>query len=403
MTHAVGSTVRIRGSAGKKHPFTCRAIIATISSGEKSVSLVRDDLAPVPLGRVGNFIVAPLFNSVGRSVEECESSIDDLMELLPFEDSEIIADSESLSTAEKVELYKSRGDQLLRLNDYTCATAYYEAALNFIASKSNVSIGGSCIARRNGDAVIADVDCIDTDQYDVTFISQEGEEEEATIPQKDILCSICFKDDAYMQPRCLLNLSRCLVKLAEIDPTSGNVGCAGQSKRATRQEKYRSSAVLACSITITLCEYLKKSKASPDVPLLLDSLIGKARLIRSRSFIGRNMLRNAMVDAKKIISQNPHDKDALKLISEIKAKDAHNKSLDRKISKEVCRWVKKATTTSEGAAAIERMDEESSVSDSETHLSETEYMRSLFVWIFQKTFMEIGAVIAFLIAMWVIY
>lgn len=401
MTHAVGSTVRIRVSAGKKHPFTCRAIIATISSGEKSVSLVRDDLAPVPLGRVGNFIVAPLFNSVGRSVEECESSIDDLMELLPFEDNEIVV-SESSSTAEKVELYKSRGDQLLRLNDYTCAAAYYEAALNFIASKSNVSIGGSCIARRNGDAVIADVDCIDTDQYDVTFISQEGEETEATIPQKDILCSIWINDEEYLQPRCLLNLSRCLVKLAEIDPTSGYVGCSGQSKRATRQEKYRSSAVLGCSITITLCEYLKKSKASPDVPLL-DSLIGKARLIRSRSFIGRNMLRNAMVDAKKIISQTPHDKDALKLISEIKAKEAHNKLLDRKISKEVCRWVKKATTTSEGAAAIERMDGESSVSDSETHLSETEYLRSLFVWIFQKTFMEIGAVIAFVIAMWVIY
>ncbi len=401
MTHDVGSTVRIRGSAGKKHPFTCRAIIATISSGEKSVSLVRDDLAPVPLGRVGNFIVAPLFNSVGRSVEECESSIDELMELLPFEDNEI-ADSESLSTAEKVELYKSRGDQLLRLNDYTCAAAYYEAALHFIASKSNVSIGGSCIARRNGDAVIADVDCIDTDQYDVTFVSQEGKEEEATIPQKDILCSIWFKDEAYLQPRCLLNLSRCLVKLAEIDPTSGNVGCSGQSKRATRQEKYRSSAVLGCSITISLCEYLKKSMASPDVPLL-DSLIGKARLIRSRSFLGRNMLRNAMVDAKRIISQTPHDKDALKLISEIKAKEAHNKLLDRKISKEVCRWVKKATTTSEGAAAMERMDGESSVSDDETHLSEKEYLRSLFVWIFKTKFMEIGAVIAFVVAMWVIY
>ncbi len=401
MTHAVGSTVRIRDSAGKKHPFTCRAIIATISSGEKSVSLVRDDLAPVPLGRVGNFIVAPLFNSVGRSVEECELSIDDLMELLPFEDKN--ADSESLSTAEKVELYKSRGDQLLRLNDYTCAAAYYEAALSFIASKSNVSIGGSCIARRNGDAVIADVDCIDADQYDVTFISQEGEEEEATIPQKDILCSIWFKDVAYLQPRCLLNLSRCLVKLAEIDPTSGYVGCSGQSKRVTRQEKYRSSAVLGCSITITLCEHLKKSMASPDVPLL-DSLIGKARLIRSRSFIGRNMLRNAMVDAKKILSETPNDKDALKLMSEIKAKDAHNKSLDRKISKEVCRWVKKATTTSEGAAAIERMDGESSVSESDSETSsETEYQRSLFAWMFQKTFMEIGAVLAFVIAMWVIY
>mmetsp|Transcript_17650 Transcript_17650/g.35269 ORF Transcript_17650/g.35269 Transcript_17650/m.35269 type:complete len:364 (-) Transcript_17650:1066-2157(-) len=363
MTLAVGSTVRIRDGGGgkKKNPFTCKAIVATVS-GDNTVSLVRDDLAPVPLGRVGKFIVAPLFNSVGinsvgRSVEECESSIDDLMELLPFEDKSGNEIADSLSTAEKVEFYKSRGDQLLRLNDYTCAAAYYEAALSFIA---NVSIGGTCIARKNGDAVIADVDCIDDDQYDVTFTSQNGEEEETTIPLKDILCSIWCKDEAYLQPRCLLNLSRCLVKLAEIDSTSGNVGCAGQRKRATRQEKYRSSAVLGCSITITLCEHLKESTASPDVALL-DSLIGKARVIRSRAFIGRNMLKNAMVDAKKVTTQDPDDKDALKLISEIKAIEARSKLLDKKISREVCRWVKKATTTSEGAAAIERMDEESSI------------------------------------------
>ena len=389
---AVGSTVRIRDGSGK---FRCRAIIS--DSEGNTVSLVRDDLAPVPLGRVGNFLIAPLFHGVGNSVEECEcdDNPDDLSELLPFED-----ESGGETTAEE---YKSRGDQLLRLNDYTCAAAYYEAALSIIASKSNVSIGGSCIARRNGDAVIADVDCIDGDQFDVTFISRNGEEEEATIPLKDILCSIWDKDDAYLQPRCLLNLSRCLVKLAEFDTTTGNVECHGQTKRATRQEKYRSSAVLGCSVTITLCEYLKESTASPDIELL-DSLILKSRLIRSRSFIGRNMLRHAMVDAKKVASQNPNDKDALKLISQIKAKENHNKLLDRKISKEVCRWVKKATTTSEGAAAMERIDDESSsVSENDAHLSETD-RRSLFVWMLQKTFMwEIGAVFAVMIAMWVIY
>jgi hypothetical protein len=403
MTLAVGTTVRIRVGAGKTHPFTCRAIVAT-TNGD-TVSLVRDDLAPVPLGRVGNrFIVAPLFHSVGRSVEECESSVDDLMELFPFEDQNGDDDiGNSLSTVEKVELHKSRGDQLLRLHDYTCAAAYYEAALSFIASKSNVTIGGTCIARRNGDAVIAEVDCIDADQYDVTFMSQSGDEEEATIPKKDIVCSVWFEDELYLQPRCLLNLSRCLVKLAEFDTTRGNVGCVGQTKHATRQEKYRSAAVLGCSITITLCEHLKENTASPDIPML-DSLIGKARLIRSRAFIGRNLLRNAMVDAKKVTLQNPDDKEALMLISEIKAKEAHNKLLDKKISKEVCRWVKKATTTSEGAAAIERMDEESSVSDSETHcLSEADERFSFVAWMCKKTFMEIGAVIAFVIAMWVIY
>jgi hypothetical protein len=49
------------------------------------------------------------------------------------------------------------------------------------------------------------------------------------------------------------------------------------------------------------------------------------------------------------------------------------------------------------------MDEESSVSDSETNLSEAEYRQSFVAWMCRKTFMEIGAVIAFVVAMWVIY
>ncbi len=406
---AIGSTVRInlRDGDGKPQPISSRAIVATINGD--SVSLVRDDLGPVPLGGCGCFIVSPLFNSVGRSVEECECSVDDLMELLPFEDGGNKMDDEhnskNCTLIEQVELHKNHADVLLRLNDYTCAASHYEAALSLISSKSNVTIGGTCIVRRKGDAIIAEVDCIDSDsnQYDVTFVSQNGEEEEeATISDKDILLSVCTDETTYLQPRCLLNLSRCLIKLAEYDNTRGNVGCVGQTKHSTRQEKYRSAAVLGCSITITLCEYLKENVTSADKSLL-DSLIGKARLIRCRAFIGRNMLRHATVDAKKVSLQNPDDKEALKLIKDIKVKEARNKSLDKKISKEVCRWVKKATTTSEGAAAIGRIDDEEVVSESETtHLSELDDEYSFVQWVFKKAFMEIGAVVSFVVAMAVI-
>ena len=405
---AIGSTVRInlRDGDGKPQPISSRAIVATINGD--SVSLVRDDLAPVPLGRCGCFIVSPLFNSVGGSVEECECSVDDLMELLPFEDGGNRVDdhnSKKYTLIEKVELHKQHADVLLRLNDYTCAASHYEAALSLISSKSDVTIGGTCIVRRKGDAVIAEVDCIDSDsnQYDVTFVSQNGEEEEeATISDKDILLSVCSDEATYLQPRCLLNLSRCLIKLAEYDTTRGNVGCVGQTKHSTRQEKYRSAAVLGCSITMTLCEHLKENATSADKSLL-DSLIGKARLIRSRAFIGRNMLRHAMLDAKKVSLQNPDDKEALKLMKDIKVKEARNKSLDKKISKEVCRWVKKATTTSEGAAAIGRIDDDEVVSESETtHLSELEDDFSFVQWVFKKAFMEIGAVVSFVVAMAVI-
>ena len=394
MAFSIGSTVRIRDDTDKKHPFSCRATVATISGN--NVSLVRDDLAPIPIDCVDNFIVAPNFDGAGNSVDEYETTVDTLMELLPFEDQ---CDHDEIANSSSLRMCKTRGDQLLRLYDYTCAVKYYEAALTYIASTSNITIGGTCIVKRNGDAVIAEVDCIDSDQYDVTFT---GDEEEATISQKDILCSVWSDDSESLQPRCLLNLSRCLVKLAEIDKTNGNVRCVGVTKQATRQERYRSSAVLGCSITITLCEYLKESTGSPDIELL-ESLIGKARLIRSRAFLGRNLLRNAMVDAKKVAKQNPNDREATKLMADIKIKEHRNKLLDRKISKEVSRWVQKATTTSEGAAAIDRVDGKSSVSESESNQIETGDQLSFIAKMSKISLVEFGAVIAILIALLVIH
>ena len=100
-----------------------RSIVATLPDKSGHVSLIQDDLAPVPLGRRGKFLIAPMFNSVGVEVKECEVVVDELTPLLDFENGDCKADdvtsNDDMSTL--VQKYKDYGDQLLRINDYTCA------------------------------------------------------------------------------------------------------------------------------------------------------------------------------------------------------------------------------------------------------------------------------------------
>lgn len=303
----VGNTVRISckvsvvSSNGRKTTsnndeystriLSRRAIVATLpeeGNANGICSLVQDDLAPRPLVHgTRKFLVAPMFTSVG--VEECEMDTSDVRELLPFEQAEFgeggggNVDLQDDSILSRVEQYKGYGDELLRLGDYTCAISYYEAALGLVSSKFD-NVGGSLLIRRNGHSVIAEVDCIDDDgTYDVTYILPNGETEEGTMKQTDILMAVWPYDqrlELFLQPRILLNLCRCLLRLAEID------GCIREKSSASkkdRKEKYRQAAVLGCSCAITLCEYYIADNSAAEQSV--SSLLEKARIVRARAFL----------------------------------------------------------------------------------------------------------------------
>lgn len=299
--------------------------------------------------------------------------------------------------------YKDYGDQLLRINDFTCAVAYYESALHFVSSK--IDIGGTLVVKHKGHSMIAEVDCIENEgkntRYDITYTSGE----EATISQKEILLAIWAQDLSFIQPRILLNLSRCLLKLAIADAgTSGNANCVGEKNR---QERYRLAAVKGCTIAITLCEYHALNN-SDDSTAEVHSLIEKARIVRSRAFLDLRKFPNATVDAKKVLANNAANREANKLLNEIKAAELHKKSVDKKLSKEVCKWVQTATNSAKGAEAIERMDD--SVSDQETQeigddaqAMETTQMETVWPMIVRGISIEIFGLIMFIVAMWVVY
>lgn len=245
--------------------------------------------------------------------------------------------------------------------------------------------------------------------YDVTLLSGD----EATVNRKDILLAVWSKDDTFKQIKILLNLSRCLLKLADTDTTRGNSSCVGETSSSsttikTRQEKYRLRAVLGSSLALTLCEY-HELESSDETSLELTSLMEKARIVRARTFMGLRKLRNATVDIKKVLAQNSTNREADGLLAEIRAMEQHSKTLDKKISKEVCRWVQTATSSSNGAEVMDRMSDSVSDEVDETEREESDFRRKhvkpeIDVWgLVRSISMEIAGIIAFIIAMFVMY
>ena len=171
-TVGIGNTVRVtttivesstarrrvvRGSSSNNGAvdlkFTRRAIVATLANydNNRHVSLVQDNsLVPTPLmdnnGECIKFLIAPMLDNndnANNEVHEFEALISDLLPLLPFEKKDcanvFCIDGNNISN--NIFTYKDCGDQLFRLNVYTCAITYYEAALNCVSSKFEV--GGS--------------------------------------------------------------------------------------------------------------------------------------------------------------------------------------------------------------------------------------------------------------------
>jgi tetratricopeptide (TPR) repeat protein len=267
-----------------------------------------------------------MINSGSAQVDECEANASDLCPLLEFE-GEVGAGN---GMEGDIFLYKNCGDALFRLNDYTTAISYYEAALDSVSSAYEV--GSVLVVRRSGHCVIAEVDCLENDTYDVSYLSGNGE---ASIPRKAIIMALWTKVASFLQAKILLNLSRCLLKLADfVSSRESSV------ENACHKDKFRQSAVLACSSAITICEY-HSIESTSNSRSELDSLIEKARIVRSRAFLGLKKYPNAIADAKKVNATA--NREAQCILNEIKTAQAYTKSVDKKLSKEVCRWVQSAT------------------------------------------------------------
>jgi hypothetical protein len=176
--------------------------------------------------------------------------------------------------------------------------------------------------------------------------------------------------------------------------------------KSNRHDKYRQAAVLGCSIAISICDHhhhnnnhallsqnsaedlVASSSASSD----LISLIVKARIVRSRAFLGLRKIPNATMDVKKVLVLDSTNREAQRLLSEIDDAKAYIKSIDKKLSREVCRWVQTATdSASNGQDATVSENDNKSEEDAESGIDKWQRITR------NISLMEVGAVLAFLL------
>ena len=256
--------------------------------------------------------------------EEDDVPLSSLRSLLPFE-------SKYGTTAEETSppssnILKSWGDELLRLRDYSSAASHYEAAL---ALTSFLEIGGNAVLNVGGRPVMAEVDCIDGNAVDLCYPNGE----ETTKKIGDLL--ICIPGDCserYLQVRVLLNLSRCLLRLAEVD----------NSGPSTRSDHYRKSAVMGCTLAIA-CFSLVQTEEKDEVEVKACETLEKARLVRASAYVLMGKTKHAAGDLRWVLKQKPNHKEALKLKRDLERKASRMKKVDKKLVKEMSGWVQRAT------------------------------------------------------------
>ncbi|KAL3802087.1 hypothetical protein HJC23_010843 [Cyclotella cryptica] len=374
ITTTVGITSMVRTPNNQQQPqfrtISRRAILATLPDDDdnddndghnnKLCTLLLEDTTPRPL--IGPFLVAPSLMAAPHSQEwEIQVPISDILPLLTFERPEKEDegkynndddDDDATANHDTVESYKNKADELLRQHDYAYAISYYEAALR--RSSSRYHVGSTLVVRRKGHCVIAELDCIETEEeeddsrYDVTYVLPVwdillvvgGDPEEGKRRGKRDKTSA----EKFVQPRILLNLCRCLLRLAEIDADASSSSSSSSSFTNNHRISYRKAAVLGASIAITLCEYHSNhTDAGSPTRVLLASLLEKARIVRSTAFLELGKFPNALADVKWVHHQNQSHREAAELWRDIQYAEKYKRRADKRLSRDVCRWVQSAT------------------------------------------------------------
>jgi hypothetical protein len=344
------------GRSPASETFACRATVATVNEAASLVTVLWDDMAPRPPKPATDpnargreyyverpFLVAPL---LGRTSNPDVDDDDDQEEELPFSSLEALLtferdDQQSSPPFAPASTRKEQGDALLRLKDYSAAVTQYEAAL---AITSSLALGGTVIINDGtGRTVLAEVDCIDNENgdkkctADVTIVPSG--DEKTIDASKEILLCLLDNDEERLQERILLNLSRCLVQLADIDG----------STNSTRATKYRKAVVLGCTLALNCASYAAEGDGNGGI-----GTETKARLIRAGAYLDLGKSKHATADAKHVLKLDASNVQAQKLLRNVERRDIQRKRTDRKLAKDVCKWVNTATNaaTSDGGAPV---------------------------------------------------
>jgi hypothetical protein len=171
--------------------------------------------------------------------------------------------------------------------DVSAASAFYELALQCCSSK--VEIGKTILIKVEGYAKVAEVECVEENlSMDVTSV-ETGEER--TVQEKDVLLWVQEPDPNHLQERILLNLTRCLLQLAEVT-----------SLPQQHRPLYLRSAVLGCTLVLALAEFYKTKDSDEKEATSTEKT---SLLLRSQAYSNMNKFPHAMADAKGLMTLDP--------------------------------------------------------------------------------------------------
>jgi hypothetical protein len=316
----VGSIVRI--PRGEK--WTGKAIISTIDENDQ-VNLCWEDVAPQPVQPMACFVVTP---PIPISPDDVDVTVSKslLQHLLPFERSISLDDDDPC-------VWKERGDTLLKLGDASSAIPFYERALHLT---SRVQIGSTVLIKVKDTVVTAEVDCLEEQTADVTYVASA---EEAVVNLKDIGFSISLKDSD-LQIRVLLNLARCLLQLAGFD-----------NSPLSRPSLYREGATLACSFAYVMLLSNDNEQGSSSLASLLTSTL----LLRSKAHAGRAKWHLSLSDVDQLLQLKPQSKEGRIWRKELMGLIAQSERANKKLVKSMCQWIQ--STTNEESVVSEEISE----------------------------------------------
>jgi hypothetical protein len=346
----VGSIVRL--PRGVKRAG--RATISTIDDDDQ-VSLFWEDAAPRPVEGSSGFIVTPLLPAASDENELTVSK----SELQCLHQFELLASPDEKNPS----VWKERGDTILKLGDASSAIPYYERSLEL---SSRVQVGSTVLIVKKDDVIMAEVDCLDDDTADVTYVESN---DEAVVPLKSIRLVISV-EHTDLQVRVLLNLARALLQVADFD-----------NSLLSRPSLYRDGAILACSLAHAI---LLTDEAGDTSPFLVSTLF-----LRSKAQAGRAKWQASLNDVDLLLKLKPQSKEGRIWRKELLGLIAQSERANKRLVKSMCRWIQ--LTTEDGAPVSEEESEVSTIRDE--NIDRTDSNLWLPGWF-------IGGVVAILVALW---
>jgi len=423
MNLEIGTVVRAPrpNNTGTKGTFAGKATLATIeydgdSNNESARNerehekalLIFDDIHPRPIESSIPFTLVPNIRSKTNISTEVLVSTSCIRPLFPFETKRNETDRGQVpkgnkhgsgekenDSPQKTQSYKERGDTLFQCGDITCASSWYEYSLSSISPTDSVSIGSTIILREDkgthpnggtGRAIRAEVDCIDEHddeekcRMDVTLVPS-GIERCISMKQVEFVLCTSISDGSsgvWMQTRILLNLTRCLLRLADFITTTSTMHrveiehsnndsekCQTSPSSANNNQhhqRYVLASIRASTFAIVCAEHLEEEENEQKDVEDAHLLKARARILRAKAYLALKPLKpkHARADIRMVLDfttipegmekKIQNQKQRQQLVKEVKVlmrsmdkMEQHAKKVNRKLAKEMCAWVNDVT------------------------------------------------------------